>query len=282
MRQECFMNRVKRMLWAVTVFTSLLSSAAMADDSLPRWEIGIAAGAVSLPQYMGSDERYTIAMPLPYFIYRSDRLNFDRNGLRAELLERGRWSVDLSLGAGLPVRNTNRARAGMPALHFSLQAGPRLNWRFYDTDSSAWSLRLPWRGVMDVKGKYLGWVSEPDLQLRLQPTDDMVWRLTAGALVASSRYNDTYYSVAPIFATATRPAYQARGGLHSLSASTSLMWSINERLRLYASVRYRNLSPGVVAGSPLVKTPHYLSAAVGLAWSFYQSDERVSSSPADD
>jgi len=282
-QQELIMKRVKQVLLAVTVSTAMLSSAlVIADDSRPRWEVGVAAGAVSLPQYMGSDERYTIVMPLPFVIYRSERLNFDRNGLRAELLDHGRWSIDLSLGAGLPVRNTNRARAGMPALHFSLQAGPRLNWRFHETETSAWSLRLPWRGVVDVKGKYLGWVSEPDLQLRMEPTDHIEWRLTAGALFASQRYNDTYYSVAPAYATITRPAYQARGGLHSLSAGSSLLWSINDRLRLYASLRYRNLSPGVVANSPLVKTPHYLSAAVGLAWSFYQSDERVSSSPADD
>ncbi|HXH72741.1 MAG TPA: MipA/OmpV family protein [Mariprofundaceae bacterium] len=260
----------------------LLPATALAAENRPRWEAGIAVGVASLPQYMGSDERYTFAVPLPYIIYRSERLNFGRNGLRAELFDRGRLSVDLSLGAGMPVRNSNRARAGMPPLNFNLQAGPRINWQFYQTAHSALSLRLPWRGVMDIKGHYLGWVSEPDLYLRLIPSDNIEWRLTAGALFASARYNDTYYSVAPAYATATRPAYQARGGLHSLSLGASMLWTLDDRLRLFGSVRYRNLSPGVVAGSPLVKTPHYLSAAIGLAWSFYQSDERVQSGTADD
>jgi len=257
-------------------------STAAADESLPRWEAGIAAGVASLPQYMGSDERYTIAVPVPFVIYRGDRVNLDRGGLRAELFGTKKVSVDASLGVGLPVRNTNRARVGMPALHFSLQAGPRINWRVYENESNEWTLRLPWRGVMDIKGNYLGWVSEPDVKVHMNPAEDISIRLTAGALFASKKYNATYYSVDPIYATAARPAYQARGGLHSLGVSAAVFWNINSRLRLFSSVRYRNLSPGVVANSPLVKSQHYVSTVVGLAWSFYQSDERTSADLTDD
>ncbi|HKI61348.1 MAG TPA: MipA/OmpV family protein [Mariprofundaceae bacterium] len=273
------------LLFSVSMLVSMcggLTSPAVADESLPRWEAGVAVGVASLPQYMGSDERYTIALPLPFVIYRGDRVNLDRNGLRADLFGNNGLSVDASLSAGLPVRNTNRARAGMPALHFSLQAGPRINWRVYENEAGEWTLRLPWRGVMDVKGNYLGWVSEPDVKVQLHPAEDVSLRLFAGALLASRKYNASYYSVDPIYATGKRPAYQARGGLHSLSVGGAVFWTINNRLRLFSSVRYRNLSSGVVADSPLVKTPHYLSGVVGLAWSFYQSDERAVADLTDD
>lgn len=260
----------------------LLPQIATAEEALPRWEAGFGGGVISLPQYMGSDERYTLGLPLPFVIYRGDRVNLDRNGLRANMFDLGKFSLDASLGAGLPVKNSNRARAGMPDLHFSLQAGPRINWDFHATEASRFSLRLPWRGVMDVKGHYLGWLVEPDLQLRLRPNDDLEYRLNAGVLFASQRYNDTYYSVAPAYATPSRPAFRARGGLHSLSAAGSVLWKIDDRLRLFGRLHYRNLSPGVVAGSPLVKTPHYLSAAIGIVWIFYQSEEKVRIRPADD
>jgi len=250
---------------------------ASADEALPRWEAGIAVGAATLPQYMGSDERYSFAIPVPFVIYRGDRLNLDRDGLRAELFGNKDVSLDASLGIGLPVRNSNRARAGMPHLNFGLQAGPRLNWRVYHDDTTDWTVRLPGRGVMDVKGHFLGLVSEPDLRIRHQFSGDVGIRLSAGALFASRKFNATYYNVDPAFVTATRPAYQSKAGLHSVSLNGAVFWKITNSVRLFSSLRYRNLNNGVISNSPLVKTPHYLSAAIGVAWSFYQSDDLAGS-----
>jgi len=251
--------------------------AANAAEALPRWEAGIAAGAATLPQYMGSDERYTFAIPVPFVIYRGERLNLDRDGLRAELFGNKDVSLDASLGIGLPVRNSNRARAGMPHLHFGLQAGPRLNWRVYADERSEWTVRLPGRGVMDVKGHFLGLVSEPDLLINYQLSENVGMRLSAGALFASRKFNATYYNVDPAYVTATRPVYQSKAGLHSVSLNGAVFWKITDSVRLFSSLRYRNLNSGVISNSPLVKTPHYLSAAVGVAWSFYQSDELAGS-----
>lgn len=56
----------------VIILTALffLTPELMADDQLPRWEVGIGGGAASIPQHMGSDERYALAIPIPYLIYR--------------------------------------------------------------------------------------------------------------------------------------------------------------------------------------------------------------------
>ncbi|MDX8405547.1 MAG: MipA/OmpV family protein [Mariprofundus sp.] len=254
---------------SLLTFSALFSPFTVsAEESLPVWEVGIAGGGASLPQYMGSDERYNFAAPIPYMIYRGERLNIDRNGLRADLFGIGGLSVDASLGIGLPVKNDNRARAGMPALHFSLQAGPRINWRFLTSGQNQWTLRLPLRGVMDISGQYLGWVSEPEIQFEHKPSKDITLRLNTGLLYSSGKYNSHYYSVAAPYANATRSAYHAGAGLHSASVRGSVSWVISDRLRAFATLRYRNLSPGVVYNSPLVKTPHYLSTAFGLAWSF--------------
>lgn len=205
--------------------------------------------------------------------------------MRANLFGTDELFVDASLKLGLPVKNDNLARIGMPDLNFNLQAGPRINWQFYSTEEqSRWVVRLPWRGVMvmDIKGDYLGWVSEPDLSVEFKPTRDLTLRLNAGALFASQKHNATYYSVDPLYATASRPACSAKAGLHSLSVGGYASWAISDRLRAFTVLRYRNLSPGVVSGSPLVKTEHYMTAAIGFAWSFYQSDEKVAYRPEND
>lgn len=254
-----------------------IAPAAGSQEELPRWEAGLAIGALSLPQYMGSDERYALVVPLPFIIYRGDRVKVDRSGIRAELFGLNRLSLDASFGGGLPVRNSNRARAGMPELKFSFQAGPRLNIRLHeDSEHSLVSLlRLPLRWGIDTAGTSLGWLSEPELEIRWHPDHATDLRLGMGALYASARFNRTYYSVEPQYATPTRPAYRASGGLHSLFIKALATYRWSDDIRLFASIRYRNLSPGVVADSPLVRDRNYLTGVIGMAWSFWTSKEMV-------
>jgi len=264
-----------RMRYPALLIMLITAASAHADEQRPKpaWEVGVGAGVVSLPQYMGSDERYTLAIPIPYLVYRGKRVKVDRNGIRAELFGLKQLTLDASFGAGLPVRNSNRARAGMPELKFNFQAGPRLNWHMIETDHADVKLRLPWRGIIDVSGSTLGWLIEPDVQWRWRPTDRLNLRFNAGALYASRRYNETYYSVAPQYVTPTRAAYRAGGGLHSLSAAATMSYGITDHLRLFGTLRYRNLSPGVIAASPLVRDRNYLIIAAGFTWSIWQSEQ---------
>lgn len=278
------MNRLILLLFAgcmnaATYAVAAETTPAQAENKTePKWEFGIAVGGASLPQYMGSDERYTFGAPIPYFIYRGEHLKVDRGGITSELFGVDNLSLDASLGVALPVRNKNRARAGMPSLKFSLQAGPRLNWRIYESERFNYTLRLPWRAIVDTSGSWLGWVSEPDMKLEYQLNDKLKVELNAGVLYGSKRYMDHYYSVEPIYSTATRPAYQAQRGLHSISTRIGIRYEISDNLTLFTSIRYRNLAPGGVADSPLVRDHDYLSIAGGIAWSFWTSAERV---PAD-
>ncbi|MDQ6998327.1 MAG: MipA/OmpV family protein [Mariprofundus sp.] len=251
------------------------------SNALPKWELGLALGAASLPQYMGSNERYNFAAPLPYFIYRGDRISMDRGGLRAALFDMDQLSLDLSLGAGLPVRNSNRARAGMPSLKFNIQAGPRLNWKVYQNSQSMLNVRLPVRGVIDTSGSFLGWLSEPDIQLQYKASPALKFEFTTGLLFASRKYHATFYDVAPAFVTPTRPAYQSGAGLHSASITARLRYQYSDNILLFTALRYRNLTPGTISHSPLVKSRHYISITVGMAWSIFQS-EAVSRTSSDD
>ena len=60
-------------------------------------------GATAIPHYMGSDQSYTVALPLPYLIYRGERFKLDRDGARGLVIDGGRVSLDVGLSAGMPV-----------------------------------------------------------------------------------------------------------------------------------------------------------------------------------
>lgn len=261
--------------------TPLATAGEQQPDQLPLWEIGIGAGVASLPQYMGSNERYTFPAAFPYIIYRGNRLRIDRDGINRKLFGVEGLALNLSLGFGLPVRNSNRARAGMPKLHFNGQIGPRIDWEFARTQDTSWMLRLPARAVIDSSGHYLGWLADPDVRLRMRNLDRdnrLEMRIQAGLLYGSKRYHDAYYTVLPQYVTATRPAYQARGGLHSLTLRVSLTYRYSRKLSLYTAVRVRDMHPGVVANSPLVKQPMYVMGMVGMTWSLWESKRMM---PAD-
>ncbi len=273
------LQSVGRRLLLMIATTGVTQHAWASDAGKPLWEVGIAAFGFSIPQYMGDEERYTLPLAVPYFIYRGEFLKVDRDGIRSLLFDHKNLSLDLGFSFGLPVSNDNEAREGMPELHFTGQAGPRLNWTFdMPDDAPETSLHLPLRYVMDTHGNTLGWVMEPSLKLNKEnfgSEDRFSLRLDLGALFTSQTYNDYYYTVEPEYVTEERPAYTADSGLHSYFARLNAAYQINHDLKLRLFLIARTLSPGVVADSPLVKDEHYLGAGIGFIWRFWQSEALV-------
>jgi len=271
----------------VSIFILLLLSmgfgtVSIADEKTPKplWEIGFAAAAVSMPHYVGSDQRYTLPLAFPYIIYRGKVLRADRDGVRGRLFETDGLSLDLDFSFGLPVKSdNNNARKGMPPLHLSGQMGPQLNWAVQQNERQKVSIHFPVRFALDTSQNYLGWVSEPSLRYErydlMSEHKKLILRLEGGLLYASQRYNSYYYGVDTPYATATRPVYMAKKGLHSYFLDTALRYRVDNDLSLGLMLRMRTLSGSVNATSPLVRKNFYLSAGLGFVWSFWSSKEMV-------
>lgn len=260
------------------VSTAWIAPVQADEEQLPLWELGVGGGVVSLPQYIGSDERYTLPAAFPYIIYRGERWRLDRSGLRNRLIDKDRLSVDISLSGGLPVRNSNRARAGMPELFLTGELGPKVSWRLSESETGDWSLHLPSRAAINIRGKYVGWVTDPYVRYEYhKPVREGALRIRVdtGIMYASQRYHDNYYTVLPVYATAIRPAYQARGGLNSAFVKLRVRYPLQQDLELFTSLQARSLAIGVIKDSPLVKSRLYGSAAIGLIWVFKKSEEMV-------
>jgi len=256
---------------------------------LPLWEAGVGVAAIEFADYRGSDHSRAFALPAPYFVYRGDFFKADRYGMRGVFMKTDTLDLNLSLGASLPVdSNETPARAGMPDLAPSIEAGPSLvvtMWRSTEQRMRL-DLRMPLRGAVTIEShpRYIGLQFFPHLNLDIHDPAGMTgWNLglLAGPVYTDGRYNRYFYEVAPAFATATRPAYSPGGGY----AGIQFIAALSKRFPKYwvgGFVRYDTLRGAVFEDSPLVTSKRYAAGGFGISWILGASSQRVPVNPYGD
>ena len=267
---------------AALIVLAALTPRAARPEQQPLWEFGLGAGALVFNDYRGADTTHAYPVPVPYFVYRGKFLESDRDGLRGKLFHQERIELNLSVNATTPVRN-NSARAGMPDLRSTVEIGPSLNahlWRSGDARAKL-DLRLPARAAFTVEAhpRSIGWFYTPYLSLDLaQYAAPTGWKLglLAGPLFAQRRYDDYFYSVAPPYATPTRPAYEAPGGYAGTQALVSLTRRFPDHW-IGAYLRHDSLGGAAFAASPLVKRDSYWSGGLAYVWMIGRSQRLVES-----
>jgi outer membrane scaffolding protein for murein synthesis (MipA/OmpV family) len=221
-------------------------------------------------------------MPVPHFTYHGDFLKADRQGIRGSFFDSDRVDLTVSLALSPPVSSDDiTARAGMPDLEGTFEIGPQMDVTFWRSENRARfvKLLLPLRAAITVQGspKDIGWVFHPKLNMDVTDIPGMAgWNLgmLAGPLFGDKRQHAYYYSVAPQYATADRPAYEAKAGY----AGMQYLVALSKRFPKYwvgGFVRYDNLSGATFEDSPLVRQKDYFAAGVAFTWVFGESSTRV-------
>ncbi len=263
---------------AATPRPSLLDKGPVPNVQRPLWELGVGISGVRLPDYRGSDQSRSYALPFPYIVYRGTWLRSDRDGARAMLLDSPRAKLDLSFGAAAPARSGNRAREGMPKLPGTVEIGPSLNLTLGESSDRRMKLdlRLPLRAAVTIERspEYAGLTFQPNLNLDLRGKDSWNVGLLTGPLFADRKYHERYYQVDPIYARADRPAYTASGGYAGWQtiASTSRRFGPTW---VGAFVRHESLHGAVYDDSPLVRRRNAVTVGFGLSWVLTTSSQMV-------
>ena len=217
--------RIAPIAYALLLATSaLFAPGAHAQEAvpLPLWELGAFGMGLKQQAYPGSSQQIDRALVLPFFIYRGQYFRADRGsvGLRAVKTD----AVEVDIGAsGAFGSNSNdiEARRGMPDLGTLVEFGPRVKWNLGSGPGKG-RLRaeLALRGVFDLTDnlKDKGLSLEPELIFERSTGGGLRYGTSVGLVFGDERLTDTFYGVAPAYATAARPAYQAHSGLIAQSA----------------------------------------------------------------
>lgn len=268
----------KLMLGLALVFSALAVKAQ--GIASPLWEVGLIAGFASTPTYPAANERTQRTLALPFLIYRGDVLRADREGLSARLMQTSDLELDLGFSAALPSQANNAsARAGMADLGTLLELGPRLKWTLMRPGpDSRWQLQLPLRGVLELKDglSAQGLVFEPELNFEKRNVG-AGWKMAAsvGAMFGDRKRNQFFYGVAPHYASALRPAYDAQAGLIASRLDLSVSKHLRSDLRLFGYVRYESYAGTANQASPLHMQASAGSIGLALAWTLLQSERRA-------
>jgi outer membrane protein len=263
---------------------ALLAAAAWTIPSYareaPLWELGLGAGAIAFQDYRGSNTTHAYPLPVPYVVYNGKFLKADRDGVRGTLFNQDWLEINLSFNLTTPVRN-DRERSGMPDLRSTVEMGPSFDFHLFRSDDRKvkLDLRMPLRAAATVESSpsIIGWTFSPRLNVDLKdPFGLPGWHLglLAGPLFANRRYHDYFYSVAPQFATASRPEFSARGGY----AGTQTLTAVSKRYPKFwvgAYMRYDTLAGAVFVDSPLVQRKSYWTGGFGFAWMIRKSSQVV-------
>lgn len=254
------------------------------SEELPLWELGPGMAGLSLPDYRGSDEQRFYATPVPYLIYRGDKIKVDRRGVYTDLFKAEKINLDISVGAGVPVNSDkNTARSGMPDLDPTFEIGPSLEIQLYanDMEDRFLSFKVSLRSVIAsdfIHYKSVGLVFNPLFKLKANdagPGGGWDVGLFFGPLFATERNHDYYYEVTSEFSTSSRPAHNAEGGYSGMRGGFMFTKTFG-RLLIGSFGIYDNLQGAAFSSSPLVRQDHSLIIGIGIAWVLAKSKTLVS------
>ncbi len=268
------MTIVASRLLAVSWAFLALVCATQANAAKPLWEAGPGLGLLSLPDYRGSDQRRSYALPFPYFVYRGERLSVDRQGMRAKLFDSDRFHLDASFTGNFSLRSAdNRARAGMPALYPLIEAGPELVYTIveaHDERQTQIDFRLATRAAFSIGGSQInqrGWTASPYFRISNQDIFGSGFDLTAtlGLLYGNAKYHSYLYSVDSEYANGSRAAFNASGG-YAGALSQIAAGRRYGNFWIGGYLRFDQLNGASFEASPLVRTRQYTAAGLAFSW----------------
>lgn len=267
--------------WPALLLALLLPVPVLADapdmpDDLTssNWELGVGVGSVRYPVYDGAAESQYLTVPFPYVIYHAPHLSVTNNRVRGIVLASSHWSLDVDF-SGQPYVESDRTRerVGMPDLTWLGEVGPALRYEAWEAESELTELDLvlPVRAAVGAQGLTLhhrGAVFAPRLELDhdlSNAPERFDWDASLTAVYDDKGYDQYYYGVAPQFATATRPIYDAPGGYGGYRVELGLNW--HRRDFVYAGfIKYTSLKGAAFLHSPLVSRADGLSVGISISW----------------
>ena len=252
------------------------------EDFQPRYEYGVGAIGLNIPDYPGSKRNQMRVVPFPWFIYRGDYMRTDDEGTRARFFSSEHYETGLGLYFNFPVNsNDHTTRRGMPNLDYLIGLGPRFMLRILPKRMSH-----RFNFVVSVGGVY-----STNFKTRFQSQGIFIksgfnywyyWKETKTTIFSGLNFefgsvelNRYFYEVKPHEVTTNRPLYRAKPGLVETSLSVGFGRNIARNLLFFAGGFWRNLDLSENRQSPLIETNNNAGFLLGMVWTFLESEQKV-------
>ena len=267
---------IKLIIFFLLIFSWQIS---VADtNELPNKKFELGGGLLSIygNHYRGSDQGRSWFLPIPYFTYRSDKIEAEPSFIRGIFFHNEWFSFKLSLMLGLNVESKkNKAREGMPTLDYTVEAGPMFIFKLWRSEKKDLAINFEWpiRESFATDLSYIkavGLFTVPYINIIHTPTPSS-WNwtseLSVSPMFADNKYHQYFYGVDQQYARAGRPFYTAHGGYSGFQTAIVL----NKRIEHFVVIpfmRYDYLKGATFENSPLVKIKHYVVGGLGLFYLF--------------
>jgi MipA family protein len=243
-------------------------------EDVPNKNLEMGAGLLSIygNHYRGSDQGKFWFFPIPYFTYRSERIEAEPSFIRGIFFHNEWFSFKLSLMLGLNVESKhNTARQGMPSLDYTIEAGPMFIFKLWHSEKNDHYINFEWpiRESFATDLSYIkpvGIFTVPYINIINSPTpSNFHWssELSISPMYASKKYHHYFYGVDEQYAKIGRAAYTAHGGYSGLQFALVLNKRL-EKLVIIPFIRFDYLKSATFEDSPLVKINHYAVGGLGL------------------
>ena len=253
------------------------------EDNRPLWRYGVGAGYVQFEQYPASSQYTNLFLPVPMFQYLGRVIRADdRDGTRAFIFKNKAASLEFT-GGGYAACDSSRndARRGMNDLPWVVHIGPQivnyftdslsLRTAFYQAISTDFQLTKFTGGVLESTLVY-EWFSEVKAFSGFE-SGYLTSRLSLTVKGGSKDFLSIYYEVPPSFATADRPAFDAKPGFLS-SDITFIQKFQTGKTAFYYGLDILDYSLSANRQSPLHKSNDSFNFFMGITYVLGESKAR--------
>ncbi len=232
-------------------------------------DLGVGAGEMSYPDYLGSNHTNSTILPFPYIDYHSDTMDIDQDGLKQRLFSIDGLSLRISMSGSLPVHSSG-AREGMSNLDIAGEIGPAIIYKLYKKDGLSLKLDFPIRAVISTNFKelkYRGYKYDPRFAIDYNFLDGYLFQFQTGGVWADRKFQNYIYGVDNRFITEDRTQYRAKKGYIGYKTSIGISKKFN-RVWAGAFIRYYDLNRAVSKDSPLFSRSYAIYSGLFIAYLF--------------
>ena len=245
-------------------------------------EIEVGAGIIttSIPDYIGSSEQKSYLLPFPYFYYKNESLEIDRNALTGFLWHKKNWYLDFSFSGSIPVKShSNNARRGMRDLDWVGELGPALNYFLVGDPNSHQQVNLAFKSRKAVATNFssmtdVGWIFGPSIHYqKLFPTfgyGELQLETELNINFANQKYLNYYYGVSVDEQGENRNFFSASRGYQGSNLNVGFTWKKNHWW-VGSFIKFHALYGTKQQSSPLVENNNSWYIGAGFAWIFYKN-----------